>query len=848
MAQTMSCKHLHLLPLLALLNISHALAHDTAAVRKLLNFAQNINRFSYLYAQEKVFVHLDNTCYYIGETMWFQSYVVSAQTLLPANLSKVLYVELLSAKGELMMSKKLKIENGRAPGELTLDEPLKAGFYELRAYTRSMLNFGEGCVFSRVLPVYPRPKNDGDYRHAMPATTRNLGTEDMLRKEHKNLATVNLEFFPEGGALVEGLPCKVAFKATGGDGENVDVAGKVCGADGEVDATFATQHQGMGFFTITPNQGGHTVFATFNGNEYRFALPPCRPSGYAMQLSKGQDSLMVQVAKTQDMPSVPLGLTLAVRGRVYVMEVVDFVNQIVTLRIATNRLPAGLAQLTLFNTEGQVLAERMAFVRHADKEISIAPSRISATFEPYSAVNVELQASDSAPAIFSLSIRDRSTDAPYASSAMAHLLLASDLKGYVDSPAWYFDKEQDSTRQQALDLLMLVQGWRRYDWATMAGVDTTSFAVKHPMEKQIYIEGKTLQPLRDRSMPNLTVSMWMVGNKLSQRGECVADEEGSFTFAPDEFYGTWSLSLRTLKKRKPVHSRILLDRQFSPPPKTYAFREMHPFYTPSTSGEKPAAEPNAEQMARSDSIELLPDEGLIKAQTIDEVTVVERSPEMVGLRYADKVVSVSREVDRLRDVGKYEASLFVDFLVETYGMIFYHEYRPVMYYDNESKGIRSASMPAYVYKGRPVLFVVDNNLALGSDTFCQEAPGGVVPITELLTEEVKSFMVNETFTASRRWAPLCYVNKDDFVTVFVYTKPRSTEGKGIRKTAIVGYSWPGAFYHPDYSSHRLPDRPDIRRTLYWNPAVTTDTAGQATVRFYNNSSCDGVVVEAASVK
>ncbi|MDR3296935.1 MAG: hypothetical protein LBS94_01715, partial [Prevotellaceae bacterium] len=117
----MSCKHLHLLPILALLTISHARAHDTIhdtiAVRKLQSFARNVNAFSYLYAQEKVFVHLDNTCYYIGETMWFQAYVVSAQTLLPANLSKVLYVELLTAKGELLMSKKLKIENGRAPGE-----------------------------------------------------------------------------------------------------------------------------------------------------------------------------------------------------------------------------------------------------------------------------------------------------------------------------------------------------------------------------------------------------------------------------------------------------------------------------------------------------------------------------------------------------------------------------------------------------------------------------------------------------------------------------------------------------------------------------------------------------------
>ncbi|MDR1672633.1 MAG: hypothetical protein LBS09_04105, partial [Bacteroidales bacterium] len=59
-------------------------AQQSDAVQRLQTFARNINSFSNLYPQEKVYLHFDNTGYYIGETMWFQSYVVSAQTLQPA--------------------------------------------------------------------------------------------------------------------------------------------------------------------------------------------------------------------------------------------------------------------------------------------------------------------------------------------------------------------------------------------------------------------------------------------------------------------------------------------------------------------------------------------------------------------------------------------------------------------------------------------------------------------------------------------------------------------------------------------------------------------------------------------
>lgn len=61
----------------------------------------------------------------------------------------------------------------------------------------------------------------------------------------------------------------------------------------------------------------------------------------------------------------------------------------------------------------------------------------------------------------------------------------------------------------------------------------------------------------------------------------------------------------------------------------------------------------------------------------------------------------------------------------------------------------------------------------------------------------------------------------------------------LGKTFVFhGISKPDEFYSPDYSSMPLPDNwRDYRRTLYWNPNVMTDENGEATVEFYNNSTC-----------
>ncbi len=122
-------------------HLSLAFAQQDKPYAQLKAFVQNINTFNTLLPQEKVYLHLDNSSYFVGEHIWFKAYVVNPIQNLPTTMSKVLYVEFLNQQGCIFQTKKLKIKNGQCSGDITLSDSLFGGYYEIRAYTRYMLNF-----------------------------------------------------------------------------------------------------------------------------------------------------------------------------------------------------------------------------------------------------------------------------------------------------------------------------------------------------------------------------------------------------------------------------------------------------------------------------------------------------------------------------------------------------------------------------------------------------------------------------------------------------------------------------------------------------------------------------------
>ena len=155
---------------------------------------ERLTAFGQRIPQEKVFVHMDNTCYFLGDTFWFSAYTRETARGKPSPLSRVLYVELLNHDGYLVERKLIELNKGRGDGFFALDKNIQySGFHELRAYTRWQLNWGEfehkhslaaekwfadkelerkyyrdyHKLYSRVFPVYDKPKEEGSLARNM---------------------------------------------------------------------------------------------------------------------------------------------------------------------------------------------------------------------------------------------------------------------------------------------------------------------------------------------------------------------------------------------------------------------------------------------------------------------------------------------------------------------------------------------------------------------------------------------------------------------------------------------------------------------------------------------------------
>ena len=845
-------KHLFFIFILLFMWALPMAAQQDSCIQKLASFARNINNFNQLYPREKAYLHVDNTGYYLGETIWFKAYVVTATFNVPTALSKVLYVELLTPEGNIVECKKLKIEAGQCHGAFQLKDSLYAGFYEIRAYTRCMLNVGEDAIFSRVFPVYDKPPKEGQY--ASRSMHQRPGSQWVhnLRTQNPSLKKVNLSFYPEGGQLIKGIESTVAFKATDNEGRSIQVKGAVSNAQGEEVACFDTFYKGMGLFNLVPDSGTYSVYATYNGKEYHFDLPKILTSGYAISVNnQNPEKMLVQLQKSADGPLEKTGLALMCRGELYYFETIDIDGPSgVLIEVPKSCLPSGVVQLTLVNTRGEVLAERLAFVNH-QQQLSIKSHFDKTSYQPYDSVslsfNVNSPTGKPVETTFSLAVRDRSTEIRInnAGDLLADLLLSSDLKGYVETPAYYFESN-DRAHQAALDLLMLTQGWRGYSWKQMTGIDT--MAVNYPIEPGLLIDGTVRSIFKNIPKDKVLVKMWMKTiDSLSQKGACLTDKQGFFNFLPEDFIGTAHVSFQTEEAGKRKETHLLLNRVFSPTPKAFSFydtqvlpdEDLDSLNTVTTMEGKSNAEPVLTAEGSDHKIHLL-----------KEVTVSatkKYASESEGLEHANIVYDVAKAMDLMIDNGGNDCHTLFDFLSAQSA---YFQFPSTIHLERDEKivspkGWKEGSLALdsnYTYKNRKVVFVINNNRIV-DDYQNRELP-------YLLTmDQIETISISED---PLLWTQYCGDVKTviPHVVIFIYT---NKDGKsriaptGVRETTWQGYSLEKEFFHPDYRYGVLPNEKDVRRTLYWNPDVHTDASGKAKIRFYNNGTCQRMTISAETV-
>lgn len=846
---------------------SHLSAQDTTTIHNLKKYAQNYISFSKNFPQEKVYLHLDNSSYFLGETIWFKAYVTRADRNSLSNLSKVLYVELINPEGYVLDSKKLKLENGQCSGSFNLAVTNYAGFFEVRAYTRYMLNFSDQNYFTRILPVYDEPENEGDYKTKI-SERPNSQRIPVKRPEIKEKKSLSINFYPEGGSLVNGLNTRVAFKAVGDKGDNAIISGSIYDRKNEKKADITTEFLGMGTFLLLPDSGKYKAKVRYNNDNYEFELPDALSTGYVMNVNNTDTSkVKIIIQKSAKIKSEPLGLSVSCRGILYVFEKINFESEnALSLNLAKKLLPSGVSQITLFDAKGEVLSERLIFVNH-HSVMKMNLSTNKNNYQPFEKVNMYFQLNDRlnnpVQASFSLSVKDGGTcpENPYSDNLLTNLLLTSELRGYIENPGFYFESD-DKSRRQALDLLMLTQGWKRYEWQEMAGVK--QFNPAHPLEKELAIEGTVVSAFRKSKLKDVEVMMVLLNDSSSQRGKALTDKDGNFGFSLVDYYGNASVIIQSKLNDKRKETSIRLNRHFSPPLKPYLFAELNaPAYIRDTNiGSVDNDSTLKSQYDELDSINKKLSMELSMADRIhvlDEVVVTEKlRPVKVSIKY-----EVAQEMDKIKDTGDWEPSDIEHFL---------DKINKYFSYKTDSGGSR------FSYKGKSVYFLRDDSpdmvaadigdiLSGGSMDLVTSEASPDVTATGQTTMKTSGTNQNENTVQMPRFDEIESINiVEDYgsimklfsgnpdydptkiaIVVMHIKKNYQKEPIGIRNTTFSGFSYPREFYSPQYGQGIMPDKRDYRRTIYWNPDVNTDAEGKATVSFFNNSTCRKLIVSAETV-
>ena len=822
---------LHILLLTFAVSSLYAQSEET---NRILSYLQKAMNFNKVVPQEKVYLHFDNMGYFENETLWFKAYVTRTDNGHPSDLSKVLYVELLNPTGDVLQTLKYPIDSlGMSHGEMKLDTILGSGLYEVRAYTRYMTNWGTNAVFSRVIPVFKTPKQEGDYsdltivpipyhqrlpNRREPMDTLYVKVVDDGLYTHDLNKTISVNFYPEGGDLIVGKRCRVAMLAVDDNGNPHKGNGFVMNEKGDVLASVQTDTLGRGCFELVPDTGKLTfqmrnLKKSERGNVQYFSLPQAKTEGCTLCLDAVSDQMLATLQCTDGICGNMLGYVLMHNGNIIRC---DTIKAVPLLEIEMDRqaMPEGVNQLTVFDSWGRIMAERLFFIcPKPNKADSIQVVAKTERLKPCGKVEMELHTYPNANLSFSAMDAHTMTNGKQG-NMKTWMLLSSDVRGYIHNVDYYFEADDKKHRQDA-DLLMLTQGWRRYDWRLMS--ERYTFRKAQPIEDQFYLNGKLREYRKRNPVSNvkLYVSLY---NKQGQSllGNAVTDSLGNYAFKMPFVDGEWKMFIYTTRDMKKGEKRktyyVGIDRQFSPSPRYLTPLEteiLHPL------------KPNA--FVRNPFAELDEEDEFIpiteKNHVLNNVTVKAKrryftnddwrwKNEAYGKQYASLYYNADRELDNILDRGEPVPTI-VGFIM----------------------GKLKTELDEYGYKtrdmDRQINYIYDNDE--GREVgFLDEAKSIYIVFNEQMSPSLG------------RWDIIQHPKHNIYVYIYSHRIFSSESNKGLRRTYFQGFNQASTFKTEDYNV--IPPMADFRRTIWWQPDITTDAQGKAKVEFFNNSTCEEMYI------
>lgn len=401
-------------------------------------------------------------------------------------------------------------------------------------------------------------------------TELNTGNQEILSSSFTlkpKTGSNDVQFFPEGGDLIAGVPAQIGFKAISANGLGVSLTGTVTDNEGNQVTTFSSAHLGMGSFYLNSEAAkSYKANITFkDGTKKTFDLPKAKDNGITIQTITGNPDiinfkLVANDTYFQQNQGKSMYIIAQNGGRVYYAAQSKLATQVTSAKIPANKFPSGIIQLTLFSATGEPISERLVFVSHKNGMNLTLKSDLP-TYKPRQKVKLTVSAKDSTQRLvgnFSLSVTDQQkvpVDENTETTILSSLLLTSDLTGFIEQPNYYFVKPDDKKRAE-LDVLMLTQGYRRFSYKEI-------LANKMPVTAYMPEQGIAITGiLRDRTgMPVKKGALRLTSPGRTLSSEALTTNSGLFAFPKLVFEDGAELLINAKYNAAGNNMMIMLDNE-----------------------------------------------------------------------------------------------------------------------------------------------------------------------------------------------------------------------------------------------------------------------------------------------
>ncbi|ANE49146.1 MG2 domain-containing protein [Flavisolibacter tropicus] len=773
-----------------------------------------LNTFKEQYPQEKVFVQTDKDVYISGETIWMKAWC--ALDGVPSFLSKILYVDLVDANGQVALKKMYQLDKLSSTGaDFDVPESILTGTYSINAYTLWMLNFPE-YIFRKNVFIYGQ-----DY-----------ATKTSAKKPGK--PSVSLHFFPEGGDLIAGVSNRIAFKATDKNGFPYNTKGFITDKNGKKVVELLTEHDGMGTAEFSAEEGNEYTAnipsPTDPKNNITYPLPKAKGEGIALRVENTNPNrlfVLLNRAEKGKYKFNNIKVIATFNHSVVFSKELDLDKGETAFTINKKNLPPGILHITLFDKNNLPISERITFIEnYSFIQPSITIDHKDLTTKAKNQISFSIDSVEYSS--FSCQITSYmpgDSMARFSENIASAFLVTSDLKGYIHNPGFYF-KDKSAATLHALDLLLMTQGWRRFEWNKIQHKEFA--ALKYPVESAISFKGTVYKSDSKEKVTDGKVSFIIKGvDSTSILAEATVTDKGEFLLNDINYAKRAVVAYMGTNNKK---EKYIVDVKLSP---NYIDSLNSSLYTPTINLDTFKTNQQT-ALANYLNNQLNAFGESIRSKTLETVVVKAKRitpTDSLNAAYAGGPFLMGKGINP-SDFKNYRT---------IWQMI-------------------QAAVPGVNVEGNPfdptVTFsrysglggtASSQNLGESSDgeisqTVLMETGGVAYFLNEVnvskdvintLTVDdialIKVLKAEATALGASQGAIAIYTKQDVGASGAIYDKKYT-------KQKLLGYSISKEFYQPEYTFNPSLQETDNRFTLYWNANLIPAKDGKYRFLFYNNST------------